>query len=185
HAEVVALNNAGDRARGATMYVTLEPCNHHGKTPPCTDAILQAGISRLVYAVEDPHSSARGGAARLRDAGIEVVDGVLEGEATEMNAPFLFAARGATRPWVTIKLALSLDGVIVDGARQSGWLTGSGARAAVQQLRAQVAAIAVGAGTARADDPLLTARGSLQPRIPPRRVVFDRHATLPLASQLV
>ena len=179
HAEVNALRAAGDRARGATVYVTLEPCAHHGKTPPCADALITAGVSRVVIATADPNPDAAGGAARLRAAEIQVDDGVCEDDARELNAPFLFAARGATRPWVTLKLALSLDGAIADAHRTKGWLTGDASRAEVQRLRAGVDAIAVGVDTAIADDPLLTARSVPMPRIPPLRVVFDRSHRLP------
>jgi diaminohydroxyphosphoribosylaminopyrimidine deaminase/5-amino-6-(5-phosphoribosylamino)uracil reductase len=182
---VNALRAAGERARGSTVYVTLEPCNHQGKTPPCTDALIRAGVTRVVYAVDDPNPIALGGAQRLRDAGIHVVGGVLATDAAELNAPFLFAARGATRPFVTLKLATSIDGALVDASRQRGWLTGPAARAEVHRLRAMVDAIAVGAGTVHADDPQLTARGELQPRVAPLRVVFDRGASLPDDSVLV
>jgi diaminohydroxyphosphoribosylaminopyrimidine deaminase/5-amino-6-(5-phosphoribosylamino)uracil reductase len=185
HAEVVALNIAGERARGATLYVTLEPCNHTGKTPPCTDAILRAGISRVVYAAADPNPRAAGGAERLRAAGVRVHHGVLEQQASELNAPFLFAARGATRPWVTLKLAVSLDGAIADHTRRPGWISGSAAQKAVHRLRASADAIAVGIGTALADDPALTVRFGPAPRVAPRRVVFDRRAELPVTSMLV
>ena len=178
HAEVNALAEAGERARGATIYVTLEPCNHHGRTPPCTDAIIAAGIARVVYAVDDPNPVAAGGAERLRAAGIDVTRGVLFEQAAEVNAPFLFNARGALRPFVTLKLATSIDGALVDATRKRGWLTGPAAREEVHRLRAMVDGIAVGAGTARTDDPQLTPRGELQPRVPPLRVVFDRQASL-------
>ncbi len=185
HAEVAALQIAGERARGATMYVTLEPCNHTGKTPPCTDAILRAGITRVVFAVADPNPRAAGGANRLRAAGISVQHGVLEQHARELNAAFLFAARGATRPWVSLKLAVSLDGAIADYTRRPGWISGTAAQKAVHRLRASSDAIAVGVGTAIADDPALTVRHGQAPRVPPRRVIFDRRAELPLSSALV
>lgn len=185
HAEPIALAEAGAAARGATLYVTLEPCNHHGRTPPCTDAILAAGIARVVYAVPDPNPVAAGGAARLADHGVEVLAGVLEHDAAELNAPFLFAARGATRPWVTLKLATSLDGAIADHTRRPAWLTGPAARRTVHRLRAGADAIAVGIGTVFADDPHLTVRHGPPARTPPCRVVFDRHARLPLDSRLV
>jgi diaminohydroxyphosphoribosylaminopyrimidine deaminase/5-amino-6-(5-phosphoribosylamino)uracil reductase len=185
HAEPIALAEAGDQARGATLYVTLEPCNHHGRTPPCTEAILEAGLTRVVYAVPDPHPVAAGGAARLAAHGVAVQGGVLEREAAELNAPFLFAARGATRPWISLKLAVSLDGAIADQSRRPAWLTGPPARRAVHRLRAGADAVAVGIGTACADDPLLTVRHGDAPRTPPVRVIFDRRARLPLASRLV
>jgi len=185
HAEVVALRAAADHARGATLYVTLEPCNHTGKTPPCVDAILAAGIRRVVYAIADPNPVATGGADALQAAGLEVVSGVLADDATELNQPFLFAARGATRPWVTLKLALSLDGAVVDASRERGWLTGPDAQRAVHFMRARADAIGVGIGTALADDPMLTVRDAPSPRVVPARVIFDRAARLPLDSQLV
>lgn len=185
HAEVEALRAAGERARGATAYVTLEPCNHWGKTPPCVDALLGAGVARVVAAVRDPLPVAAGGAERLRAAGVDVAFGALGDEAAELNAPFLWAATGAVRPWVTLKLALSLDGAVADHTRGPGWLTGPESRRAVHRLRADHDAVAVGIGTALADDPALTVRGVRAPRIPPLRVVFDRAARLPPGSQLV
>ncbi len=191
HAEVMAISAAGHAARDATLYVTLEPCNHTGKTPPCTEAIMQAGITRVVYALGDPNAVAAGGAERLRKAGVSVREGVLADASAELIAPFVFAAHqtaanhGPRRPWVTLKLAVSLDGALADHTREPGWITGRRARAAVQHLRAGADAVAVGIGTALADDPLLTARLRAAPRTPPVRVVFDRNARLPLASQLV
>ncbi len=185
HAEVAALAEAGERARGATVCVTLEPCNHHGKTPPCVDALIAAGVKRVVVAVRDPSREAGGGAERLRAAGIEVELGVEEAAARELNAPFIFAASGATRPWVTLKLAVSLDGAIAGGAGSPRWLTGEPARKHVHRVRANSDAIAVGIGTVLADDPQLTVRQGKRPRVAPLRVVFDRSARLPLASRLV
>jgi diaminohydroxyphosphoribosylaminopyrimidine deaminase/5-amino-6-(5-phosphoribosylamino)uracil reductase len=183
HAEVAALAAAGERARGATVYVTLEPCNHHGKTPPCTDALLAAGVRRVVAAVADPNPIAGGGAGRLHAAGVAVTVGVAEAAARELNAPFLHAQRSA-RPWVTLKLALSIDGAVADHTRGPGWLTGPRARREVHRLRAGSDAVAVGIGTALADDPALTVRGVPAPRVPPLRVVFDREARLPPAGRL-
>ncbi|MFI5233990.1 MAG: bifunctional diaminohydroxyphosphoribosylaminopyrimidine deaminase/5-amino-6-(5-phosphoribosylamino)uracil reductase RibD [Gemmatimonadales bacterium] len=188
HAEVAALADAGDRARGATVYVTLEPCNHHGKTPPCVDALIAAGVRRVVAAVRDPGRESGGGAERMRAAGIEVDLGAGAAEARELNAPFFFAESGATRPWVTLKLAMSLDGAIAAAPGAAGsprWLTGEAARKHVHRLRAQSDAIAVGIGTALADDPLLTVRSGRRPRVAPLRVVFDRAARLPLGTRLV
>ncbi len=184
HAEVEALRAAGDAARGATAYVTLEPCNHWGKTPPCVDALLAGGVARVVAALRDPLPVAAGGADRLRSAGVPVAFGPLSAAAAELNAPFLFAASGADRPWITLKLALSLDGAVADYTRGPGWLTGPEARAAVHRQRASHDAVAVGIGTALADDPELTVREAPAPRVPPLRVVFDRSARLPLASRL-
>jgi diaminohydroxyphosphoribosylaminopyrimidine deaminase/5-amino-6-(5-phosphoribosylamino)uracil reductase len=182
HAEVNALREAGERARGATLYVTLEPCDHHGKTPPCTEAVLAAGISRVVAAVADP-SPAGGGAERLRRGGVDVSLGPLEAESRELNAHFFHALR-AGRPWVTLKLALSIDGALTDAARSSGWLTGPAARAEVHHLRAGHDAIGIGIGTVLCDDPVLTVRDAVAPRVAPTRVVFDRSARLPLGSRL-
>jgi diaminohydroxyphosphoribosylaminopyrimidine deaminase/5-amino-6-(5-phosphoribosylamino)uracil reductase len=184
HAEVEALRSAGERARGATLYVTLEPCNHHGKTPACADAILSAGIRRVVAAVADPNPVARGGAERLRAGGLEVLVGVEEGPARELNAAFFHGLR-SDRPFVRLKLALSLDGALADQTRQPGWLSGQEARAEVHRLRAGADAVAVGIGTALADDPQLTVRSFAPPRLSPLRVVFDTSARLPLGSKLV
>ena len=185
HAEVVALRNAGDNAAGATIYVTLEPCNHTGRTPPCVDAIIAAKIARVVFAIADPNPIAQGGADALRAAGIEVASDVLAGDATELNQSFLFAARGAVRPWITLKLALSIDGAVVDKSRERGWLTGAEAQKAVHILRANSDAVGVGIGTVLADNPMLTVRDAAAPRVPPIRVLFDRAARIPLDSQLV
>lgn len=185
HAEVAALAAAGERARGADVYVSLEPCDHHGKTPPCTQALIAAGVRRVVVATADPHPAAAGGAARLRAAGIEVATGVEAETAEELNAPFLFASRGARRPFITLKLAVSLDGGIAPGPGQQQWLTGAAARRHVHRLRANADALAVGIGTALADDPQLTVRGVRKPRVAPLRLVFDPSARLPLESRLV
>jgi diaminohydroxyphosphoribosylaminopyrimidine deaminase/5-amino-6-(5-phosphoribosylamino)uracil reductase len=185
HAEVEALRTAGEAARGATAYVTLEPCNHWGKTPPCTEALLAAGVRRVVVATHDPFPAAAGGADRLRAAGLAVDVGLLDGAARETNAAFLFAAFGADRPWVTLKLALSLDGAVADHTRGPGWLTGPESKRAVHRLRATHDAVSVGIGTALADDPELTVRDAPPPRVPPLRVVFDRTARLPVEGRLV
>ncbi len=184
HAEVMALRAAGDRARGSTLYVTLEPCNHFGKTPPCTEAIIEARVGRVVIAAPDPTALAGGGARHLADYGLDVSFGVEENAARELNASFFFSAR-ATRPWVTLKLALSQDGRMNDPSGKTRWITGEAARAEVHRLRANVDAIAVGLGTVRADDPKLTVRGSVKSRVAPIRVVFDRDAETPLDSQVV
>ena len=183
HAEVAALRAAGERAQGATVYVSLEPCAHFGKTPPCADALITAGVRRVVAALRDPSPVAGGGGERLRKAGIAFEHGVEADDACELNAPFFHALRG-TRPWVTLKLAVSIDGAIADAARSPGWLTGARARREVHRLRAGSDAVAVGIGTAVADDPQLTVRGVPAPRISPLRVVFDRTARLPPASAL-
>src|SRR6476661_53335 len=184
HAEVEAIRSAGERARGATMYVTLEPCNHEGHTPPCTDAILAAGIRRVVIAVADPNPVAAGGAERLREAGVTVEVGLGEASARELNAVF-FHALASDRPFVRLKLALSLAGAMSDATRRPAWLTGHEARAEVHRLRAGSDAVAVGIGTALADDPQLTVRGFTPPRVAPVRIVFDTSARLPLDSRLV
>jgi diaminohydroxyphosphoribosylaminopyrimidine deaminase/5-amino-6-(5-phosphoribosylamino)uracil reductase len=188
HAEVNALEQAGAQARGATLYVTLEPCIHHGKTPPCADAVLAAGITRLVAATEDPNSEAHGGAAQLRSAGVEVDVGVEAEAARELNAPF-FHAYASDRPFVILKLAMSIDGAIADATRERGsakrWLTGPEARCDVHRMRAGVDAVAVGVGTVLADDPELTVRDAPPPRVAPRRVVFDSELRTPLGAAVV
>lgn len=185
HAEVEALRAAGEAARGATAFVTLEPCSHHGKTPPCTNALLAAGVRRVVFAASDPNPKAAGGGEVLRAAGVEVLGGVMAEEARDQNAVFFHAHSGAERPFVALKLALTLDGRIADHAGSSVWITGEEARSEVHRLRAGFDAVAVGSGTALADDPKLTVRGALEPRVPPVRVVFDRGLRLPLESALV
>ncbi len=184
HAEVVALRSAGERARGATMYVSLEPCDHTGKTPPCTRAITDAGIARVVVAVRDPNPEARGGVERLRSAGVHVDVGVEEQAAREVNAPF-FRSHEGDLPFTTLKLAMSLDGAIADAQRSSGWLTGALARREVHRLRAGSDAVAVGIGTVLADNPMLTVRDWDAPRVAPRRVIFDSKLRTPLESALV
>lgn len=183
HAEVAALAAAGEAARGETLVVTLEPCCHQGKTPPCTEAVLAAGIRRVVIAAGDPapHASGRG-VARLRTAGVEVVEGVAEDEAKKLIAPFAMLTV-QQRPWVIGKWAMSLDGHVATATRESRWISGEASRRVVHTLRGRVDAIAVGIGTAVADDPLLTAR---PPGLRvPLRVVLDSRARLPLSSRLV
>jgi len=171
HAEVVALEAAAS-ARGATCVVSLEPCAHHGKTPPCADALIAAGVSRVVYAVGDPTAEAEGGAARLRGAGIEVVEGVERQRAMALNAAFFCTARRPARPFLALKIATSLDGFLADHSGRSQWISGPAAREYVHWLRAGFDAIAVGRKTAEVDDPQLTVRGAVEPRIPPKRVVI-------------
>jgi diaminohydroxyphosphoribosylaminopyrimidine deaminase/5-amino-6-(5-phosphoribosylamino)uracil reductase len=170
HAEVVALAAAGERARDATLYVSLEPCDHHGTTPPCTDAILTAGIDRVVYGAADPNPEAAGGAERLRAAGVDV-EFVDSFEARAVNEAWrTWVAK--RRPFVIYKAAVTLDGrVTVPGRR---WVSGEESRRAVHELRAAVDAVAVGGGTARADRPRLDAREVPTPRGQPRRLVFTR-----------
>ena len=170
HAEVVALAAAGGRARGATLYVSLEPCDHHGTTPPCTEAILAAGIARVVYGAADPNPKAAGGAARLRGEGVDVelVDSFEARAVSEAWRTWV----AKQRPFVIYKAAVTLDGrVTVPGER---WVTGEESRRAVHELRAAVDAVAVGGGTARADLPRLDARDVETPRGQPRRLVFSR-----------
>jgi diaminohydroxyphosphoribosylaminopyrimidine deaminase/5-amino-6-(5-phosphoribosylamino)uracil reductase len=184
HAEVVALQHAGKRARDATLYVTLEPCRHHGKTPPCTDAILSAGIRRVVMAGRDPTATAGGGAEVLRARGLDVTTGVLEREARELNAPF-FHSEVSDLPWTTLKLAVSIETAIANERGTTSWLTSPESRAEVHHLRAGHDAIAVGVGTIVADDPRLTVRDARQPRVPLTRVVFDRALRTPLSAVVV
>ena len=184
HAEANALRVAGELARGATMYVTLEPCRHQGKTPPCADAIIKAGLERVVIAVLDPTEYAGGGAAVLHDAKIDVEIGLLEAEARELNAPFFIGAT-SDLPWTTLKLAVSIETAIADDGGTTTWLTGSAARSEAHHLRAGSDAVAVGVGTILADDPQLTVRDARQPRKPPARVVFDRSLRTPAHSKIV
>lgn len=179
HAEVVALENAGRRAREATLYVSLEPCNHYGTTPPCTDAILAAGVERVVYGATDPNPEAAGGAARLRAEGVDV-EFVDSFEARAVNEAWrTWITRH--RPFVIYKAAVTLDGrVTVPGTR---WVTGEASRRVVHELRAAVDAVAVGGGTARADRPRLDARDVETPRGQPRRLVFSR-GPLPAGVEL-
>ena len=184
HAEVGALAAAGPQARGATLIVSLEPCRHSGKTPPCTDAIIGRGVARVVYAAGDPTAVAGGGADVLRDAGLDVQGGVLAEESRELNAPF-FHAVTSDMPWVTLKLAVSIETAIAGRRGTTSWLTGAESRHAVHELRAGNDAIAVGVGTILADDPRLTVRDAVQPRVPLTRVVFDRRLRTPLAAAVV
>lgn len=184
HAEVEALEAAGEAARGATLYVTLEPCAHHGKTPPCTDAIVAAGVARVVYGAPDPTEEARGGAERLREAGVEVVGPVAERDTRAQNASFFHAAERG-RPFLALKYAVSLDARLSAEAGRPTAVSGARAQAEAHRLRAGFDAILVGSGTARADDPLLTVRGEVRPRVPPIRVVADSEALLPADGRLV
>ena len=182
HAEVFALAAAGDRARGGTLVVTLEPCCHHGKTPPCTDAVLSAGIARVVVAMADPFPKvAGGGLAILRAAGVEVQVGVCEADAVALNAPYLKLLRTG-RPWVHAKWAMTLDGKIATHIGDSKWISGEESRRRVHELRGRMDAILVGAGTVFADDPLLTARPA-GARVP-ARIVVSASGNLPEACQL-
>jgi diaminohydroxyphosphoribosylaminopyrimidine deaminase/5-amino-6-(5-phosphoribosylamino)uracil reductase len=180
HAEVHALADAAARgadARGATVYVTLEPCNHQGRTPPCTDALLAAGVARVVAAMADPYPPAAHGAERLRAVGIEVDIGLFEEDARELNPGWLMRLEHG-RPWVRVKIAASLDGrtALANGASQ--WITGEEARADGHRWRARACAILTGIGTVQQDDPQLTVRGVATPR-QPLKVIVDRHGELP------
>jgi diaminohydroxyphosphoribosylaminopyrimidine deaminase / 5-amino-6-(5-phosphoribosylamino)uracil reductase len=186
HAEVIALEAAAGHTAGATMYVSLEPCCHHGRTPPCTDAILSAGISRVVIASDDPTPKAAGrGPGILRDEGVRVdfVDGQLAEAARMLNQPFRKHARTG-RPLVVLKSAMTMDGKVATRTGDSQWISGEASRARAHRWRADSDAVAVGIGTALVDDPRLTARIEGVAR-QPRRVVFDSEARLPLDSQLV
>ena len=183
HAEIEALRAAGGAAAGAAMYVTLEPCPHYGKTPPCTEAVIQAGLRRVVIAHQDPFAQvAGGGVRRLQQAGLDVQVGLLAEEAASLNAPYLkLLDRG--RPWVIAKWAMSLDGKIASATGDSQWITGEASRAVGRQLRGRVDGVLIGRKTAQADDPLLTARPP-GPRLA-TRVVFDSLASLAADSRLV
>ena len=182
HAEVMALRRAGERARGGSLYVTLEPCCHHGRTPPCSEAVIAAGLKRVVVALPDPDPRVAGGGIRqLQQAGIEVVSGVCQAEAANQNKAFCHRVRSG-QPWGILKWAMSLDGrtALPNGASQ--WISGPSARAWVHRLRASVDAVIVGGGTVRSDDPLLTSRGQRQSE--PLRVVLSRSLDLPPQAQL-
>lgn len=185
HAEPQALAEAGEQARGATAYVSLEPCSHHGKTPPCADAFIAAGIARAVVAVTDPDERVSGrGLRMLQDAGIEVTMGVFEAEARRALAGYL-TRQTKSRPYVILKLAVSADGMIGRKGNGQVAITGPLARRQVQLLRAETDAILVGIGTARADDPELTVRLEGLEQRSPVRIVLDRDLALPLTSKLV
>jgi diaminohydroxyphosphoribosylaminopyrimidine deaminase/5-amino-6-(5-phosphoribosylamino)uracil reductase len=194
HAEALALEQAGDKARGGTLYINLEPHSHQGRTPPCTDALITAGIQRVVASMPDPNPKVSGrGFEQLRAAGIHVEVGLLEAEAKRLNEAFARYIRTGV-PFVTLKSAMTLDGKIASapsaalsrtpGVPAAGWITGDAARAHVQQQRHQSDAILVGVGTILADDPLLTYRGASPRRRPLLRVILDSHLRLPLKSRL-
>jgi diaminohydroxyphosphoribosylaminopyrimidine deaminase/5-amino-6-(5-phosphoribosylamino)uracil reductase len=189
HAEVNALRAAGPKAVGATVYVTLEPCSHHGRTPPCVDALIAARVARVIFAAQDPNPSVSGrGAEALRQAGIAADPGLLEAEAAELNPGFLKRMRSG-RPWVRVKLAMSLDGrtALANGASQ--WITGPAAREDVQHWRARSSAILTGIGTVLADDPRLDVRlpdpPSGRPRLQPLRVVLDARLQTPPDARML
>lgn len=173
HAEVFALRQAGEQARGATAYVTLEPCAHHGRTPPCALALIEAGVTRVVAAMRDPFPKVDGGGfVLLREAGIEVAEGLMAAQARELNHGFLSRIE-RERPWVRVKLAASLDGRTAMADGSSKWITGAAAREDVQHWRARAGAILTGAATVLADDPMLTVRLADTEVLPPLRVVLD------------
>jgi diaminohydroxyphosphoribosylaminopyrimidine deaminase/5-amino-6-(5-phosphoribosylamino)uracil reductase len=183
HAEAAALAVAGARARGATAYVTLEPCDHHGRTPPCSEALIRAGVAQVVMAMPDPNPGAAGGAGRLRAAGIVVRSGLLEDEARELNLGYVSRLiRG--RPWMRLKLAATLDGrtALPDG--RSRWITGQAARADAHRWRARSCAVLTGIGTVRDDDPQLTVRAVPAGRQPLRVVLDSRLEIAPAARVL-
>ncbi len=185
HAEVHALAAAGTGARGATLYVTLEPCSHHGRTPPCTEAILAAGVRRVVAAVQDPNPRVAGrGFERLREAGVEVTAGVLEEEARRLNEAF-FVYVTAGRPFVAMKTAMTLDGKIATACGESRWISGEASRALAHRLRSELDAVMVGIGTALADDPQLTARPPGTASRDPVRIVVDSALRLPPDARLL
>jgi diaminohydroxyphosphoribosylaminopyrimidine deaminase/5-amino-6-(5-phosphoribosylamino)uracil reductase len=192
HAEVHALRQAGAKARGATAYVTLEPCSHHGRTPPCAEALVQAGVARVVAAMQDPNPQVAGrGLARLQEAGIEVACGVLEGEARALNVGFIKRMEQGL-PYVRVKLAMSLDGRTAMASGESQWITGPAARAAVQRLRARASVVLTGADTVLADGARLTVRPdelglnaeltALAMTRPPLRVLVDGRLRVPLSA---
>lgn len=185
HAETVALAQAGAAAAGATAYVSLEPCAHHGQTPPCAEALIAAGVARVVYAAADPDPRVDGrGEALLRAAGIAVTAGVCRAEAEALNAGFISRVR-RNRPLVTLKLATTLDGFIATSGGESKWITGAAARRRAHLLRAQNDAILVGSGTVLADDPELTCRLPGMAARSPVRVVLDRRLRTPPESRLM
>jgi diaminohydroxyphosphoribosylaminopyrimidine deaminase/5-amino-6-(5-phosphoribosylamino)uracil reductase len=188
HAEIRALQQASGHARGATAYVTLEPCCHTGRTPPCTDALIKAGVARVVCAMSDPNPQVAGnGLKQLAAAGIKTESGVLQAEAAALNSGFIMRMK-KQRPYVRCKLAMSLDGRTALASGESRWITGNQARADVQQLRARSGAILTGIGTVLADDPRLTVReetDELALTRQPLRVVLDTHLRMPIDARLL
>ena len=184
HAEIHALAAAGDRARGATAYVSLEPCHHHGRTPPCDEALIAAGVARVVAAMHDPDPRTAGlGLERIQQAGVATATGVLENEARELNIGFVSRlTRG--RPWVRMKIAASLDGKTALLNGKSRWITGEAARSDGHHWRARACAVLTGIGTVRDDDPQLTVRAVDTPR-QPRRVVVDSRLETPLTARIL
>jgi len=184
HAEINALQQAGDKARGAMVYVTLEPCCHDGRTPPCTEALIKAGVAKVIAAMVDPHSRVAGnGLEQLKAAGIEVASGLLEAQAEALNPGFIKRMRFG-RPFVRSKLAMGLDGRTAMASGESKWITSEAARLDVQRLRARSSAILTGVGTVLADDPSMTVR-SEDVRIQPIRVVVDTHLSMPIGAKML
>ncbi|MDR3183037.1 MAG: bifunctional diaminohydroxyphosphoribosylaminopyrimidine deaminase/5-amino-6-(5-phosphoribosylamino)uracil reductase RibD [Planctomycetaceae bacterium] len=189
HAEIEALRNAaGTDLTGATLYVTLEPCSHHGKTPPCTDALLRTGIRRIVTAMRDPNPKVNGqGLQILRNAGIEVIEDVLKDEAERLNAPYLTLVQ-KQRPFIICKWSMTLDGKLATRTQHSAWISNGDSRQIVQHLRSRMDAVMTGSGTVQSDNPLLTVRLSDAERQYPRRplrIILDSNAFVPLNSRLV
>jgi diaminohydroxyphosphoribosylaminopyrimidine deaminase/5-amino-6-(5-phosphoribosylamino)uracil reductase len=185
HAEITALDAAGDAARGATAYVTLEPCAHHGKTPPCADALVAAGVSRVVVAMQDPYEEVAGrGLAKLLEAGVETEVGLMQEAATALNEGFIGRVTHG-RPFVRLKVATSLDGATAMASGESQWITGAGARRDVQELRARSGAIMTGIGTVLADDPSLTVRDIDTLGRQPLRVVLDSRLRMPPTARML
>ncbi len=184
HAEIYALNAAGEHARGATAYITLEPCSHHGRTPPCADALIESGVARVVAAMRDPNPQVGGnGLGKLSAAGIVCADGLMEAEARELNIGFVSRmTRG--RPWVRLKVAASLDGKTALNNGRSQWITGPEARRDGHAWRARACAILTGAGTVRDDDPRLTVR-NVETERQPLRVVVDSHLETPTTARIL
>ncbi len=184
HAEINALKEAGPRATSATIYINLEPCNHHGRTPPCTEAILTAGIKRVVFGMFDPNPQAGGGGAYLAQQGLEVVGGVLAEQCRRLNRPFIkWASTG--QPWVLLKAALSLDGRIATISGASKWITGEKSRRVTHRLRCQSDAILVGVETVLADDPALTTRLPGRGGRDPLRIILDSHLRTPPTARVI
>ena len=185
HAEINALNDAGSLVKGSDLYVTLEPCNHFGKTPPCTEAIIKAGVRRVIIAAKDPNELVSGrGEQKLRDAGIEVISGVMEQEAMKQNEIFMHYINRKT-PFVIAKAAMSLDGKIASSSGHSQWITGEKARQHAHWIRQRVSSILVGVNTIIKDDPMLTVRIGVDKIKNPIRLILDSKGRVPLSSKIV
>jgi diaminohydroxyphosphoribosylaminopyrimidine deaminase/5-amino-6-(5-phosphoribosylamino)uracil reductase len=183
HAEALAIERAGDKARGATLYVTLEPCNHYGKTPPCTEKIIKAGIKEVVIGIRDPNPIASGGVERLKAAGIKVKENVFKKRCFELIEDFIVNVK-YSRPFVSLKLASTLDGFIADEKGNSKWITSKKSRTYVHKLRSYHNAVMVGIGTVLKDDPLLNVR-YIETSVQPKAVVVDRDLKIPLNARLI